>query len=116
MRLSPKLLGVAGIALAIGAIAGTSLSQAQAQDAPPALPTLTPPPPAELMCKTFRVTPDDEYGGIFTTSDPNDPIGQWASEQSKEGWRPFSADFEIGVKGTGFPVSYTQVCLARPEE
>lgn len=113
MRTWSQPLLIAATCLSLGLVAGTLMPAAQAQDpAPDPVPAAS--PQTELLCKTFKVTPDDEYGGVFETTDTTDPIGQWAQEQAAKGWSVHSSDLELGTKGTGFPVAYNQVCLSRP--
>lgn len=67
----------------------------------------------ELLCRVFAVDPSRADGARLHTGDPTEEVGQWVQTQRQEGWEPWTADFEMGVKGNGFPVAYTQVCLAR---
>lgn len=112
MRTRSQPLLIAVTFLAVGTLLGTLMPSAQAQDPAPIAVPLSP-PQTELLCKTFKVTPDDEYGGIFETTDATDPIGQWVQDQSADGWGPHSSDLEFATKATGFPVAYNQICLTR---
>lgn len=112
MRTWSQTLLIAVTCLSVGTLIGTLMPSAHAQDPSPVVVT---PAPAqtELLCKAFKVTPDDAYGGVFETTDVTDPIGQWVQEQSGAGWSPHSSDLEFATKGTGFPVAFNQICLSR---
>lgn len=79
---------------------------AQAQEAPA-------PAGQDLLCRVFAVDPNRADGARIHTGDTTEEVGQWVSVQREEGWQPWSVDFELGVKGNGFPVAFTQVCLSR---
>ena len=64
---------------------------------------------AQLRCRVFAV--DVERGGAIETSDRTTEIGQWLGRQEDEQWRLHSVDFEMGVKKTGFPQGWVQVCV-----
>ncbi|MFT5586272.1 MAG: hypothetical protein ACI9VR_003869 [Cognaticolwellia sp.] len=112
MRNWSQPLLIAVTCLSVGTLMGTLMPSAQAQDS-----TIELAPPstgqAELLCKTFKVTPDDAYGGIFETTDTTDPVGQWVQKQTGAGWSVHSVDLEFATKGTGFPVAYNQICLSK---
>lgn len=112
MRTRSQPLLIAVTCLSVGILLGTLMPSAQAQDPAPALAAVAA-VQTELLCKTFKVTPDDAYGGVFETTDATDPIGQWVIEQGESGWGPHSSDLEFATKGTGFPVAYNQICLSR---
>ena len=112
MRTWSQPLLIAVTCLSVGTLMGTLMPKAQAQD--PSSDLVRPSPlQMELLCKTFKVTPDDAYGGIFETTDATDPIGQWVQKQTETGWSVHSSDLEFATKGTGFPVAYNQVCLSK---
>ena len=66
----------------------------------------------QLRCRVFAV--DVERGGAIETSDRTTEVGQWLGRQEDQNWRLHSMDFEMGMKKTGFPQGWVQVC-ARPD-
>lgn len=95
------LLGGLGLGLLLSA-----WPSARAQDTAHA-------PGQDLLCRVFATDPSRSDGARFNTGDATEEVGQWVQSQREDGWQPLSADFEMGVKGNGFPVAYTQVCLTR---
>lgn len=87
---------------------GTALgSRASAQD-------VTNSDDLRLLCRHFKVDPARPDGDTFLTTDGTEEIGQWVNEYATTGWHVHSTDFEMGVNQNGFPIAFTQVCLAQP--
>lgn len=96
------------VAAALLVLLGTALgSHASAQDVKSS-------DDLRLLCRHFKVDPAQADGDPFLTTDGTEQIGQWVNEYATTGWRVHSTDFEMGVNQNGFPVAFTQVCLAQP--
>jgi hypothetical protein len=68
--------------------------------------------PLDLRCRSFQVDLARD-GGEFRARDGSNEIGEWVRQREDEGWSLHSVDLEIGTKGTGYPVTYNQVCLQK---
>jgi hypothetical protein len=62
------------------------------------------------MCRLFVVDLDKDRS--LDTGDRTTEIGKWVGEREDAGWDLQSVDFETGLKATGFPQGWIQVCVS----
>ncbi len=105
----PRRIGLIVGAFALvelGWICGSMADSAVAQEPPPAAPAAT-----HMLCKAFAGAADRP--GVVDTSDATTEVGQWVAEATAKGWAVDTVDFEVGVKPTGYPQPWVEVCLTR---
>ncbi|MBA2320313.1 MAG: hypothetical protein H0V89_04070 [Deltaproteobacteria bacterium] len=91
--------------LAVSAGFGGFVAVGEAQE--PTAPAAT----RHLRCRPFQGPTDRDW--VIDTSDRTTEPGQWVGQQA--GWVVESVDFEVGMKPTGYPSTWAQVCVSRAQ-